>query len=287
LSPGSGGTWSEKILHVFQGPDGAYPVGGLSLDASGNLFGATWEGGSNCCGTVFELSPSDGSWAETILHNFTGGASDGSNPLAGVTLDSAGNIYGTTAWGGSVGNGGSGYGTVFELSPSSGGTWTENILYAFTGGSDGWYPSASVILDQAGNVYGTTYWGGSANCYRGCGVVFKLTHEAGNRWNETVIAELNSLLANPQAQLVFDASGNLYGTASDGDFNNCSVECGAIFELKPVEKGWKTTTLYSFTRHRAGSYPGGPLLLDAAGNLYGSASEGGPANEGVIFEITP
>jgi uncharacterized repeat protein (TIGR03803 family) len=280
LSPGSGGRWNESILHVFQGPDGLYPVGGLVFDGVGNLYGATYEGGATCCGVVFELSPSNGSWTENVLHNFTGGASDGWNPLAGVVLDSAGNIYGTTAAGGNVGNGGSGYGTVFELSPGSGGVWTENILHRFTGGSDGWFPEGSVILDQAGDVYGTTYWGGSSSCYHGCGVVFKLSPTTGNRWKETIIRGLDGSVANPQSSLVFDASGNLYGSSSGGG--------GAIFELEPHSgKGWwKLTTLYTFAGGRGGSYPGGPLLLDAAGNLYDAAS-GGPAGNGFIFEITP
>jgi uncharacterized repeat protein (TIGR03803 family) len=285
LSPASGGTWSEKILHVFQGPDGSYPVGGLAFDAVGNLYGTTEEGGAACCGTVFELSPAaDGTWTHMILHNFVGGADDGQVPLAGVILDSAGNIYGTTATGGFAGGG---FGVVFEMSPGSGGTWTEHILHRFTG-SDGWSPQAGVILDQAGDLYGTTYWGGSSGCGNGCGVVFKLSPATGNRWKETIIRKLDPILANPQSSLVFDVGGSLYGVASNRD-SECPSSCGAIFELVPTEgEGWwKAITLYSFTGGRDGSYPAGPLLLDTAGNLYGGAFYGGPAGDGIIFEITP
>jgi uncharacterized repeat protein (TIGR03803 family) len=173
------------------------------------------------------------------------------------------------------------------MSPGSGGTWTEHILHRFTG-SDGWSPQAGVILDQAGDLYGTTYWGGSSGCGNGCGVVFKLSPATGNRWKETIIRKLDPTLANPQSSLVFDVGGSLYGVASNRD-TECPSSCGAIFELVPTEgEGWwKAITLYSFTGGRDGSYPAGPLLLDTAGNLYGGAFYGGPAGDGIIFEITP
>jgi len=284
LSPGTGGAWSEKILHVFQGLDGLYPVGAIVFDSAGNLYGATAAGGQASAGTVFELSPAaDGTWTQTILHNFVGGTNDGQGPQAGVVFDSAGNIYGTTTSGGGSGN--SAFGTVFELSPGSGGVWTENILHRFTGGSDGWSPEAGLILDQAGNLYGTTYWGGSSSCNNGCGVVFELSHATGNTWKKTTIRKLDGTVPHPQASLVFDASGNLYGTASNGEF--CPYSCGAIFELTRGGRGWwREKTLYSFSGGRGGSYPG-PLLVDAAGNLYDGTFWGGPSGDGMIFEITP
>ena len=282
LSPNADGKWTESILHVFQGPDGYYPVGTLAIDASGNLYGVTWEGGSGCCGTVFELSPSPGGvWTETILHSFTGANGDGGNPLAGVIMDSAGNLYGTTA------AGSSGDGTVFELSPGSGGVWTESLLYVFTGGSDGGYPIAPPTLDSAGNVYGTTLSGGSTSCFQGCGVVYELTPAGNGRWEETVIDAFDTSLASPESPVVFDGHGNLFGTSSQGALNLCQPLCGAVFELEPAGGGhWKETTLLRFTGGRVGSNPEGPLLLDADGNLYGAASNGGPANEGLVFELT-
>ena len=236
-------------------------------------------------GTVYVLSPfKGGTWTETIAHNFAGG-SDGCNPLSGVTLDETGNVYGTTYACGM--QGGITYGIVFKLSPSSG-MWNETVLHAFTGGSDGGWPFGGVILDSSGNLYGSAYTGGNRSCAysKGCGVIFRLSSH-GKNWHESVIYNFSSLAnANPSGPLIFDSAGNLYGTASDGaPGNSC---CGTVFELSPKQNGtWKETTLHSFQRALDGAYPDGGLLLDAAGDLYGTAPYGGPANEGVVFEIIP
>jgi uncharacterized repeat protein (TIGR03803 family) len=174
LTPGSGGTWTETLLHEFsdsQG-DGAAPDAGLVFDQAGNLYGTTAAGGThgicgvNGCGIVFELSPQSGSWHESILYTFLG--SDATTPLAGVVFDQHGNLYGTTE-GGLYGD----WGNVFELSPTSGGGWSETALYTFpiVGGGDGYFPEASLILGQSGILYGTTAGGGQGNG----GTVFQIT----------------------------------------------------------------------------------------------------------------
>ena len=276
LTRGANGLWTESVIHAFQELDGMVPVGGVVFDSAGNLYGATWEGGPSCCGVVFELTPSkDGTWAETILHNFTGG-SDGRDPMSGVTLDAAGNVYGTTLVGGL------GYGVVFELSPGSGGNWTENILYSFTGGSDGAGPQTGVVFDSKGNLYGTTYSGGSG-CGIGCGVVFQLSPSNGGQWRETVIDTSDR---NPLGGLLIDPAGNLYGTSTDETLNACPESCGTIFELQPRSGGgWKRKVIHTFTGHRDGGVPLGTLLLDTAGNIFGTASAGGPAHVGLVFEF--
>src|ERR1035438_1221071 len=155
-------TWAaaqEKVLHNFNhdGTDGWRPEAGLIFDAAGNLYGTTSQGGSSGVGTVFELTPATGgTWTEKVLHSFGGGA-DGGYPEAGLILDAAGNLYGTTQWGGT-----STVGAVFELTPAAGGTWTEKVLHSFLNdGTDGVNPVAGLIFDGAGNLYGTTYQGGT------------------------------------------------------------------------------------------------------------------------------
>src|SRR5664279_5403051 len=205
----------EQVLHNFNnnGTDGTFPQAGLIVDGAGNLYGTTSEGGtyiscSGGCGTVFELTPNgSGGWTETVLHNFNSNGTDGANPYAGLIFDAAGNLYGTTTTGGTY------YvGTVFELSPSQGGGWTEKVLYSFNyNGTDGNYPQASLTIDAAGNLYGTT-WAGGPYGY-GYGTVFELTPAAGGGWTETVLHNfVGTDGAAPLAGLIFDAAGNLYGT---------------------------------------------------------------------------
>lgn len=272
LSPGSKGIWVEKIIHEFRAiEDGVHPEGNLIFDAEGNLFGTTVFGGLADCGTVFELSPTTEGWKETIAHNFSY-LSDGQNPLAGVIFDAAGNLYGTTSAGGSRYSGG---GTVFRLSPSSTAEWTESTLHTFSGGSDGANPAGGVILDSAGNLYGTTQYGPQG----GFGVVFELSPTSGGAWVEKTISVQ---VINPVASLIFDSYDNLYGTSTgSGDPGACNNGngCGEIFELSPTTGGgWKTSTLYTFTGNLDGIYPAAGLILDAAGNLYGTTATGGGTN---------
>lgn len=192
LSPKSGGGWKETLLHNFNGNDGEIPYAGLIFDAVGTLYGTTFAGGTGTCsdgsgfsgcGTVFELTPkTGGGWTETVLYSFKGKDGDGSYPTAGVVIDAAGNLYGTTEYGGGVSNTYcvNGCGSVFKLTPKSDGSWTETVLHSFSNnGEDGTFPLGGVILDSAGNLYGTTYLGGNGGCgprnsRPGCGIVFEI-----------------------------------------------------------------------------------------------------------------
>jgi hypothetical protein len=230
LSPNGSGGWTESVLYSFQGgSDGEYPQG-LIFDQRGNLYGTTSGGGGTCgkfgvgtCGTVFELSPNgSGGWTETLIYVFQ--SSDGIwNPNPGLVFDEAGNLYGTTPQtGGSAGCfNGLGCGAVFELSPNGSGGWREALLYAFRGGSDGGYPTPMLIFDRAGNLYDTAEQGGQAQCPStdfGCGTVFELSPNGSGGWTKTTLYSFQggSDGWNPQAGLIFDETGNLFGTTSGG-----------------------------------------------------------------------
>lgn len=287
LIPGNGG-WSEEVLHSFNNTnqDGYNPLNGLVFDAEGNLYGTTPFGGAYGEGIVFELTPTGGgAWTETILHNFDRNGTDGYSPYAGVILDAAGNLYGTAAAGGAHGDG-----AVFELSPSGNGSWTEIILHSFSL-SDGYSPSASLIFDAAGNLYGTTQGGGAY----GCGTVFGMRPERGGNWAEGVLysfANNGEDGCGPESSVVFDAAGNLYGTTTYGGINNeqCSNNgCGTVYGLRPTARGsWEEGVLHSFNPNgEDGFNPHGSLLLDTAGNVYGTTLYGGAYGSGTVFELRP
>lgn len=303
LSPQSDGTWTETVLHSFgNGTDGIGPFAGLVFDNAGNLYGTTNRGGTgtagpNClagsggCGTVFELSPGpSGQWTEKVLYNFCSqtDCADGYGPFDALILDADGNLYGTTANGGTPTPSG---GTAFELTPDENGQWTQTVLYVFQGGStDGSNPHAGLVQDKSGNLYGTTVFGdsdqgaGSANN----GIVFELTREAGGQWTENVLHVFCSQLncddgSASYAGLVFDKTGNLYGTT----FNAGAFGCGVVFELTPGKNGtWTEEALYGFECGEDGAGPQNGVILDATGNLYGVAG-GGAYGYGVVFELTP
>ncbi len=218
-------------------------------------------------------------WAssETVLYTFQQGGNGGNYPEGGLIFDSDGNLYGTTCCGGAYDAG-----TVFELKDSSGG-WTETVLYSFTGGSDGGSPAAHLIFDKAGTLYGTTSGGGGGGCQGGCGVVFKLT-KSGGKWKESVLHVFHNNGKDgfdPLAPLVFDASGNLYGTTTGGG----SYEFGTVFELVPGSGGvWKEKLIHTFTGYEDGASPLGALIFDPQGDLYGTASSGG-LGRGTVFEL--
>ena len=273
---------TQTVVHTFRsgGNDGLGAFGRVISDAAGNLYGTTALGGTAGAGIVFEFTKpqSSGSWTETVLYNFAGG-NDGAQPYGGVIFDAAGNLYGTTYQGGP-----SNAGTVYELSPPSGrgGTWTETVLYSFAGGSDGLGPQGDLIFDASENLYGTTDNGGSP----GNGIVFELTPGSGGTWTETVLHRfLTNEGTSPRAAVVFDAKGSLYGTlANDGEFG-----AGSVFRLKPPATqggAWTETTIYMFT----GGFDGlGPLctLLLHKGNLYGTTVRGGAYLAGTLFELVP
>jgi uncharacterized repeat protein (TIGR03803 family) len=227
------------VLYNFKGSDGAAPYGGLILDTAGNLYGTTVFGGSGTCGdagcgTVFEISPQvGGEWTETVLHSFQNNGHDGISPWAGLISDTNGSLYGTTGGGGAFSAG-----TVFELSPRSGGSWVEKVLHSFQdNGLDGHLPVAGLIFDGAGNLYGTTVYGGHSGCNHGvgCGTVFKLKPKPGGGWKETVVHSFMDNATNgyyPYAGLILDGTGNLYGTTLNGGTGTaCPRQCGTVFEI--------------------------------------------------------
>jgi len=284
LSPGPDGAWTEKVIYTFsgKGKDGTYPNAGLVVDASGNLYGTTQSGGANDLGTVFELTPADGGkWTETVAYSF-GQVKRSGNPSAGLVIDGAGNLYGTTYLGGDTN-----YLQIFELTPAAGGTWTETALLSSPYPNlDGWVMNP-LIIDAAGNLYGTTFYTTTKGCACAGGTAFELSPQGGGRWIWTVLHNFGSGEdgVGPTAGLVFDGSGNLYGvTASGGTQGD-----GAVFELKPQEGGgWTEEILHSFhTEGTGGIDPAGGLIFDGKGNFYGTTSEGGADGDGEFFEFTP
>ena len=217
-------------------------------------------------------------WNEKVLHNFTNNGTDGFFPTSGLIFDAAGNLYGTTFNGGAYNR----FGTVFELSPVPGGGWTETVLHSFNNdGTDGWTPTAGLIFDAAGNLYGTT---GSGGAYHG-GTVFELSPMLGGGWTETILHSFGNGTdgAGPGGgSLIFDAAGNLYGTTTLGGTFNCPSDgggCGTVFELTPTVGGaWTETVLYNFRRGSDGHLPYAGLIFDATGNLYGTTLAGGIYN---------
>ena len=302
LTPTGQSKWTVKNLVQMSGVSD-HPLGNLILDKFGNLYGTSVDGGTNGFGSVFELTPkANGTWTESVIYSFGGYPIDGANPSAGLIFDAAGNLYGTTARGGPSSNCKGallkplGCGIVFELQPVAGGGWTEQVLHSFLGAtSDGATPAGNLILDGGGNLFGTTIEGGikSKVCAAGgqtpagCGTVFELSLSNGN-WTETILYEFtnaNSDGSYPEAGLVEDPAGNLYGTTLHG--GSSSEGYGTVFKLAPATGGgWTESILYSFTG-TDGEWPFSNLILDAAGNLYGTTSEGGNAGFGTVFEITP
>ena len=289
------------ILYSFTlGLDGGYPEAGLVIDVEGNLYGTTMGGGNpndcnswfarsqsahppmewptNGCGTVYSLSPSG---EESVLYSFTGN-SDGAFPGARLVRDSAGNFYGTTTGGGDLNvcyNNNPGCGTVFKLTPNG----TEIVLHRFAGGTDGAYPGSALVRTAKGDLIGTTGYGGAY----GAGMVFKVS-PAGK---ETVLHNFTGGVDGgfPQAALIEDSKGNLYGTTEAGGAYG-GYGYGTIFKLTITGK---ETVLYSFTGNADGSYPNGALIREKNGVIYGTAGGGGdlncnpPSGCGTVFKLVP
>ena len=272
-------------LYSFSRNDGRNPtIGPLIRDRGGNLYGTTQNGGDlHCvaftnnagCGTVFKLSAGG---KETIMHSFSGGPTDGSYPLAGLVADSAGNLYGTTELGG-IGCNGQGCGTVYKITPSG----TETVLYYFTGGADGSNPGyVDLAIDPAGNLYGTAGGGGNLACgahTTGCGVVFKIDPTG----KETVLHAFGGGTdgSGPGTGVVRDSNGNLYGTVTSG--GDCR-DCGLVFKIDPAGS---ETVLHDFTEEEVQPVlSASQLLLDSAGNLYGTTLYGGSISDGTVFEVS-
>ena len=264
----------ESVLYSFTGPpcDGSFPDAALVTDKAGNLYGTTQFGGSSDLGTVFKIDPSG---TETVLHSFTGPPSDGRDPT-GLLIDAAGNLYGTG------GGGSSSRGTVFKVEPSG----TESVLYSFEGSRDGGFPNGPLVMDTAGNLYGTTNEGGSLDN----GTVFKLDSSG----TESVLYSFKDVPDGkfPPAGIIRDSAGNLFGTTFEGGsatdcFGGPILGCGTIFEL---DSSGSESVLHRFVGSDGG-FPNGPLVMDTAGNLYGTTIQSGtvanPGGAGVVFKLTP
>jgi len=309
----NGAAQTETVLYTFTGlSDGGTPYAGLVSDNQGNLYGTSSEYGDGpCaypfwgCGLVFELSPTEAGsaapWAFQVLYTFHGGA-DGAEPSSALVFDSSGNLYGTTFSGG-TGCGGLGCGTVFELE-RSGDTWIENVLYRFTGGSDGSDPVGSLTLDSHGNIYGTAAFGGGNTCVNGdgttCGVVFRLSPTGAGTWAETVLHSFQGTDgANPYVGVTLappelcaapengsaENSGRvcIFGTATNGAHTDIEPG-GVVFQISPGVQTWNYKMLYEFPGGCGG--PGGPLLLDKSGTLYGMTHLGGQYCSGSVFTLS-
>ena len=274
--------WTETVLYRFPGGNGPWlPIAGLTMDAAGDLFGMTTDGDvydclTTYCGTAFELTPparAGGKWAETVLYRFTKG-DGGFDSSAGLTLDAAGNLYGTTET-----YGPNHHGTVFRLSPpvQSGGRWTETVLTGFERGGN--WPIGGVVFDGAGNLYGTTFYGGPQDF----GVVFQLKPTAHGHWTENVLYEFGQNACSPKTNMIFDGSGNLYGTAQ-----GCPALPGAIFRLARPKHGksWSESVVAYF-RGTSNYDPTTSLTFDGAGNLYGTTASGGTYGRGTVFQLKP
>jgi uncharacterized repeat protein (TIGR03803 family) len=264
-----------QLLHSFTfGVDGALPSAPLLVNAAGSvIYGTAQDGGSTNHGNVFRLLRTSQGWKGTVLHSF-GQGSDGWYPDAAVIFDKKGNMYGTTSEGGPYG-----FGTVFEMSPTAGGRWTESLLHAFSIYTEN-TPEAPLIFDQQGNLYGTTLNGGIA-----FGTVFQMMPPSsqGGQWTENVIYNFTYTDdgAYPDSALLIDKQGNLYGTSHFAGIQ----DSGTVYELKRTGTGWQEITLYEFQGGDDGAHPSGPLTTDGRGNLYGTTDDAGAGRCGVVFKL--
>lgn len=284
LSAGRNG-WREKVLHRFGRKDKAgSPWGNLVMDQGRNLYGAAF--------SAFELSPGPKGWIEAILHTFNGDNGDGLGAAAGPIRDAAGNLYGTTVYGGGGPLCVDGCGTVYELQPpqaedlAGGRAWKERILHRFGfSDTDGVWPGlGQLAMDSQGNLYGTANGGK----YRS-GVVFKLTHvptATDQVWQETILYNFTGGADGAVSEgVILDSAGNLFGTAAVGGSPNCGR--GVVFKLSPRAHGsWKYTLLHTFIGSD-GAEPDANLTLGPDGKLYGTTPVGGAHGGVVVFEITP
>ena len=271
--------WTLAPLYIFSKTDGAFPQGRLIFGRDGRLYGTTAQGGTGCnstgCGVVFAMRPSASIchaiicyWSEQVLYEFTG-ADDGSQPTGDTVFNSSGAFIGTT-----FNSGANNLGTVYELT-GSGGNWTESTLYGFAG-SDGANPFGGVALDAAGNIYGTTRNGGSMNL----GAVFELSN-TGSGWAEQVLYNFSGPDGyRPLGGTLVDQNGNLFSNTNRGGSGGVG---GKVFEMTPSGGGWTYTQLYTFSGI---SGPWGDLIMDSAGNLYGTTVQDGAFNNGSVFKLT-
>jgi uncharacterized repeat protein (TIGR03803 family) len=285
LAPSSGGVlWTYNVLYTLNGTtDGCELEGSLVSDAEGNYYGATGGGGNTnlCfgggCGVVFELKrpmEEGGNWSYEVLYAFNG-TPDSQWPLAGVTFDQDGNLWGTTYRGGT-----NGWGSVYELSPQQGGGWTNTVIYSFDQSNENIIsPEGPVSFDRSGNVYGTTLFGGSS----GYGVVFQLLSP---NWAYNNIYEFHNFDGRyPEGAILFDSAGNLYSTTSDG--GGGTGDSGVAFQLtRPSNGRWTETVLHRF-KGPQGNGPNYGFIWGKWGDLYGMSIMDGPLQYGTVFEVSP
>lgn len=273
---------SETILHNFgRTGDGTVPLATLIADTNGNFYGTTFDGGSRNAGIVFKTSPNgSGGWTTTVLHNF-GAGTDGVGPCASLTMDSSGNLYGTTLDGG-----GHNAGTIFETSPNGSGGWTTRVLHNFgETDTDGMQPYAGLVMDGSGNLYGTTFFGGS----NAVGTVFELTPDGNGSWTEKIIHDFKNSSTDgfgPSSNLIFH-SGQLYGTTAYGGPNNS----GTVFYVSPCgtcKSGWAENLRWSFNLNGPdGAVSVSTVTIDDSRNIYGTVNRGGANGGGTVFELSP
>jgi uncharacterized repeat protein (TIGR03803 family) len=272
LSPNADGTWTEKILQSFN----ATLSSGLTFDQGGNLYGEVWRG-EYVLGAVYRLSPNaDGSWSLTIIHNFEP-TSLGTTPMGNLLFDSAGNLYGTTYFGGYPATN---YGAVFELTPRTNGTWSSHALTTFnsTNGSN----ANQLQMDVQGNVF--VQVPGGSSC---CGRIIELSPTGANQWKRTGLKLFNGVAAGEPNGILLTPSGVLYGVTDCS--STCTFESGTIYALTPVAGGgYSFKILHNFKGGTDGGNPVGDPILGPDGNIYGSTLAGGsPCDCGVVYEITP
>lgn len=294
--PVQGSTWIESVLYTFGcGSDGAYPSAGLVFDQAGSLYGTTSGGGlcSPSCGTLFQLSPptaAGGTWSYSVLHQFEGADQpDGGQPNGTLILDQAGNLFGTAVYGGkslcSIDPGPCGLVFEFLRPAQKGGMWQESVLYNFSDVPDGSFPSAGVIFDSKGNLYGNTAQGGSGPCSNGegltigCGTAFQLRPTATGSWTETILYNFGPTENGPVFPFVFGKDGSLYGTAAYD-----------VFRLLPTtatDGAWRHQWLLTLPQGISGSIPSSGVIIDQSRNLYGTSASSGLYGFSSAFEISP
>jgi uncharacterized repeat protein (TIGR03803 family) len=279
LTPSATGQWTETTIYSFGSAtnDGQNPNSGVTEDAAGNLYGVTLYGGTDGQGIVYQLTPNlNGTWTESILHNFAG-RPDAGSPAGEVSFDQAGNLYGTTVFGGT-----NALGAVYELSPASGGAWTEKVIYSFDG-TQGQTPEGPVTLDATGNVFGLTNAGGKY----GEGTAFELIPGAGGSWNFSLVHTFGASGDGgfpSNAYLTAGSVDTFYGTTFIGG----AIGGGTVFRLKLEAGGqWSEELVHSFGAANDGSAPYGSVTVGPGNALFGGTSYGGTAGTGVIYEVTP
>ncbi len=280
----SAGMAPETILHSFSGIDGAAPVSNMLSGKAGTIYGTTLFGGKGA-GCVFKLTPASSGYTETIVYDFNGGL-DGASPW-GIVAGAKGVIYGITFVGGSSGNGGNGWGTVYDLTPGTSG-YTERVLYRFKGSPDGWEPIGPPVVAGDGSIFGVTSFGGARNA----GTIFRLTPR-GSGYKESIVYSFPGGSGGnlPQAGLTIDKRGNIYGTTMYGGgtqgYCGSAGGCGTVFELKAAASGYSEGVIHAFTGSD-GNLPFGTLTVnERTGAVFGTTFWGGAFTDGTVFKLSP